>query len=236
MLQASATATAAATWAPRPRRGGLAVALAGHALLALALWQLAPRLEPPTPLQVLQVALVDAPRAPQPRGVELPLPRPRPDWTAHSLPVPAVEVDAPRVASVQPAPAPAAPPSPPPSPEPAPRPVVAAAAPPPPPPPATPAPAAPREWPASTIAYLVPPPVELPLASRRLGEQGTVWLRVWVGADGVPRQVQLMRSSGFARLDEQAQSAMRRARFRPQLDHGVAVEWIVVAPLQYEIT
>jgi protein TonB len=50
----------------------------------------------------------------------------------------------------------------------------------------------------------VPPPIEVPLASRRLGEQGLVQLRVLVGVDGLPRQVSVQRSSGFARLDEQA--------------------------------
>ena len=98
-----------------------------------------------------------------------------------------------------------------------------------------PAPAQPRLLPASNIAYLVPPPIEVPLASRRLGEQGLVQLRVLVGVDGLPRQVSVQRSSGFTRLDEQAVSAMRRARFKPQTDQGVPIEWIVVAPPQYEI-
>ena len=98
-----------------------------------------------------------------------------------------------------------------------------------------PAPAQPRLLPASNIAYLVPPPIEVPLASRRLGEQGLVQLRVLVGVDGLPRQVSVQRSSGFTRLDEQAASAMKRARFKPQTDQGVPIEWIVVAPLQYEI-
>lgn len=95
--------------------------------------------------------------------------------------------------------------------------------------------AQPRLLPASNIAYLVPPPIELPLASRRLGEQGLVLLRVLVGIDGLPRQVSVQRSSGHARLDEQAVAAMKRARFKPQTDQGMPIEWIVIAPLQYEI-
>ena len=101
--------------------------------------------------------------------------------------------------------------------------------------PSPPAPPQPRLLPASNIAYLVPPPIEVPLASRRLGEQGLVMLRVRVGVDGLPRQVSLQRSSGYARLDEQAMSAMKQARFEPQTDNGAPIEWIVVAPLQYEI-
>ncbi|MCC7100260.1 MAG: energy transducer TonB, partial [Rubrivivax sp.] len=93
----------------------------------------------------------------------------------------------------------------------------------------------PRVVPASNIAYLVPPPIEVPLASRRMGEEGIVMLRVLVGTDGLPKSVSVQRSSGHARLDEQAVWAMKRARFRPQTDAGVPIEWIVIAPLQYAI-
>ena len=102
--------------------------------------------------------------------------------------------------------------------------------------PAPPAPpAAPRVVPASAVQYLVQPPVEVPLASRRLGEQGTVWLRVRVGRDGLPQQIAVQKSSGFERLDRQAMEAMRQARFKPQTENGQPIEWIVMAPLQYEI-
>ncbi len=68
-----------------------------------------------------------------------------------------------------------------------------------------------------------------------MGEEGTVTLRVLVGTDGLPRSVTVQRSSGHARLDEQAVWAMKRARFKPQTDGGVAIEWIVIAPLEYVI-
>jgi protein TonB len=110
---------------------------------------------------------------------------------------------------------------------------VSAPAPPAPPAPPPPAPLPPRQIPAGEVAYLVPPPIELPMASRRLNEQGTVMLRVLVGADGQPRQVSLQQSSGHGRLDEQAMWAMKRARFKPQTENGVAIEWIVITPLQY---
>ena len=81
----------------------------------------------------------------------------------------------------------------------------------------------------------MPPAIAVPMASRRLGEAGTVLLRVWVDAQGLPRQVSVHRSSGFARLDEQAIAAMREARFQPVTDGGSAIDWVVIAPLQYEI-
>lgn len=101
--------------------------------------------------------------------------------------------------------------------------------------PPAPPPAAPRLIPATAVEYLVRPPIEVPLASRRLGESGTVWLRVRVSREGTPQQITLSRSSGHARLDQQAQDAMRQARFRPQTENGQTIEWIVVAPLQYDI-
>ena len=184
----------------------------------------------------LMVALLHTPApAPQPTPALPPLPRQAVQLPAPAL-LPAPEV---RVADAPPAPAPevvvavAVPASPPAAPtatltpapavaEPAP--LRAAAAPP-----------APPVLAASAIRYRVPPAIAVPMASRRLGESGTVLLRVWVDAQGLPRQVSLHRSSGFARLDEQAMAAMRQARFQPVTDGGSAIDWVVIAPLQYEI-
>jgi periplasmic protein TonB len=94
---------------------------------------------------------------------------------------------------------------------------------------------APRLLPASAVSYLVAPPVEVPLTSRRLGETGTVLLRVLVGTDGRPQRITLHKGSGHARLDEQALWAMGQARFKPQTDNGQPVAWIVIAPLAYEL-
>lgn len=221
-------------WKPAKGSGTLRLAAiaAAHVGLAAAAWQVVLRPEPHLP-ELLRVVIVDAARP------ELPLPRiPQPQpprWQAPQIQAPEVVLQRPPEPDVRPnvvAVLPATTPVQTPPPE-APR--VAAAPPPPPPPPAPPAPPAPRQLPSSAVAYRVPPPIEVPLASRRLGEQGTVWLRVWVGVDGAPRQVTVQTSSGFTRLDEQALWAMRRARFKPQVENGQPVEWIVVAPLQYEI-
>lgn len=166
---------------------------------------------------------IERPKPPPPA----PPPPPRPQ------PVKRQEVPPP-ILSAPPTPEPLAPATfvvPPPPPEPMPVAVLAPPAPPAPPP----APPQPRVVPASSVAYLEPPPIEVPMVSRRLGEQGTVQLRVLVGPDGLPRQVTVQRSSGFARLDDQAVWAMKRARFKPQMENGVAIEWVVIAPLQYEL-
>lgn len=106
-----------------------------------------------------------------------------------------------------------------------------------PPAPPTPAPPPParKRLSAAAVGYLVPPPAELPLASRRAGESGVVWLRVVVDARGLPALVQVQRSSGFQRLDAQAVTAMRQARFRPHTEEGLAIEVEVTAPIEYPL-
>lgn len=113
---------------------------------------------------------------------------------------------------------------------PPPSPVPVALAPAPPPPPAPPLKVA-----ASQLRYLVEPPIEVPRASRRLREQGTVVVHVLVDVNGLPRQVSLARSSGFERLDQQALGAMRQARFVPCSASGRPVECESDAPFVYEL-
>jgi protein TonB len=161
--------------------------------------------------------------APPPPPVRPPVPAPRP------APAPVI------AAAPTPTPAPAPFVVPAPEPAPAPEPTVVLAPPAPPAPVPPPAPPAPKLLPATAVRYVMPPAIEVPMASRRLGESGTVLLRVVVDTAGMPKQVALHKSSGHARLDEQAIGAMRQARFNPQTENGLPIEWIVIAPLQYEI-
>jgi periplasmic protein TonB len=86
---------------------------------------------------------------------------------------------------------------------------------------------------AQLAMYKVAPAAELPRLSRRAGESGIVWLHVWVDSQGQPTRVTVHRSSGHARLDEQAVWAMRQARFKPYTEDGRAVEVEVIAPIEY---
>ncbi|HET8731748.1 MAG TPA: energy transducer TonB [Moraxellaceae bacterium] len=61
-----------------------------------------------------------------------------------------------------------------------------------------------------------------PLGSRWAGEQGTVYLDLYVNADGHVGDVRLVRSSGYRRLDESALTAVRRWVFRPARRNGEA--------------
>lgn len=70
---------------------------------------------------------------------------------------------------------------------------------------------------------------EYPAMSRRLGEQGVVVLRVFITPDGRASDVEVVRSSGSARLDRSAMESIRQWRFLPARQGGKAVgawyEW-----------
>lgn len=66
-----------------------------------------------------------------------------------------------------------------------------------------------------------------PAAARRLGEEGTVIVRVHVDALGRPEQVELGQSSGSPRLDDAALRAVARWRFAPARRGGDALDaWL----------
>ncbi|GAA0763501.1 energy transducer TonB [Ideonella azotifigens] len=160
------------------------------------------------------------PAPPPPRVQKLPPQPPRPVLVAPPTP----SAEAPTFTA------------PPPPAEPAPVAVAAVAAPPSPAPAPAPAPpAAPKLLPSSAVQYLVPLQLSFPAASKRLGESGTVLLRVVVTAQGVPREVSVKQSSGYARLDEAAVRAMRSARFKPYMDQGQAIEWTTLAPIEFNL-
>jgi protein TonB len=78
-------------------------------------------------------------------------------------------------------------------------------------------------------AYLGNPEPVYPIASRRLGEEGKVRLRVKVRADGTAERVEISQSSGFDRLDEAARAAVERWRFIPARRGEDAIEsWVIV--------
>ena len=81
--------------------------------------------------------------------------------------------------------------------------------------------------------YLHNPPPTYPRMSRRLGEQGTVVLRVRISAQGLPEQVALRTSSGFARLDQAALDAVPRWRFVPGQRNGVAEAMWFNVPVRF---
>jgi len=74
-----------------------------------------------------------------------------------------------------------------------------------------------------------------PRDSQRRGEQGTVLLRVLVGIDGVPQQIEVARSSGSPRIDRAAREAVQQWRFRPVQVDGVAVPASGLVPIEFNL-
>jgi protein TonB len=97
---------------------------------------------------------------------------------------------------------------------------------------AAPAPVTPPDMDAATLDN--PAPV-YPLESRRRHEQGTVRLRVVISPDGHVKEIGVAASSGFERLDKAALEAVRRWRFKPGTQAGVAVEAVGFLPIPFRL-
>jgi len=74
-----------------------------------------------------------------------------------------------------------------------------------------------------------------PPAALRRRVQGTVLLRLHIGADGAVTQAELLRSSGDADLDRAAQTTLARWHFLPAARHGVNVPWLRDQPVRFAI-
>lgn len=76
---------------------------------------------------------------------------------------------------------------------------------------------------------------EYPKGARQRGEQGTVVLDAVVGAAGRAADISVIRSSGYADLDEAAVHALRAAKFRPAKYKGRAVESTARLTLEFRL-
>ena len=210
---------------------GLAFVLviAAHAgALGAVLWARASEpvvIEPPTVEGILipappaeQLKAPPAPEPPKPLPVEQPKPKPRPKPKPTPKPLP---------------PPPEGPPS---------DNAVSAPAPEPTPPPAAPvaardddALAAPVEPPRVDASQLNNPAPVYPTLSRRLREQGTVYLELLVLPDGSVTELTVKRSSGSKRLDAAALEAVRHWKYVPAKRGGVAISFRYVQPVEFSL-
>ncbi|MBA4114696.1 MAG: energy transducer TonB [Verminephrobacter sp.] len=173
---------------------------------------------PPAPVtQAAPPPPAPAPKPQRPTQVKAPAPRPAPE----PLPI-ADTTPSPNAITVSPAKADPEPPAP----------ITAAG-------PATPtsappAPAAPKiELPSSNAAYLQNPAPAYPAISKRMGEQGKVVLRVFISTDGLPQKIEINQSSGFDRLDRQAQDTVLRWKFVPGKRNGVPEAMWYLVPINF---
>ena len=77
------------------------------------------------------------------------------------------------------------------------------------------------QLPSSDADYLQNPKPGYPAISRRMNEQGKTTVRVLIGADGQPQRAEIVKSSGFSRLDDAALATVLRWRFVPGKRGGV---------------
>ena len=76
---------------------------------------------------------------------------------------------------------------------------------------------------------------EYPARAVRLGIEGTVRVNVEVLATGEVGVVQLMSSSGYEILDNAAIRAVRRARFAPAMNNGLAIRSSLIIPFEFQL-
>lgn len=225
--------------APRPPRTRIA-SLAVTALFHAALIGLALSHQPPSLAQAQGSPIMVSFITPEP--VERPKPTP-PEPVVKPKPKPKKEIAKPKpkaepkpkqvIAAKRPEPAPfVAPPEPKPEPEP-----VAAPEPEPAPPAAEPAPAPVEIAPPRFSAdYLRNPKPNYPGLSRRLHEEGTVVLRVYVSPQGAPERVELNKSSGYARLDESALETVKQHwKFVPAKRGNTPIGGWVLVPIAFTL-
>lgn len=84
--------------------------------------------------------------------------------------------------------------------------------------------------------YRTNPPPVYPIAARRLREEGLVFVRVAVAADGRATAVTVERGCGHPLLDEAALDAVRRWTFEPARAAGTPVDSLVVIPVRFSLS
>ena len=78
-------------------------------------------------------------------------------------------------------------------------------------------------------------PLVYPRMSAKLGEQGIVFVKVFISLTGEPLKVELHTSSGFERLDKSGMEAAMRWRYTPGKRDGVAVPMWFVMPITFNL-
>jgi periplasmic protein TonB len=97
-------------------------------------------------------------------------------------------------------------------------------------------PAAPKiVLPSSDADYLNNPKAKYPRASHAMREEGTVRFEVLIGANGLPQDVKLNKSSGYERLDSAALEVIKTWKFTPGTSNGVPMAMSRIVPYTFKI-
>ena len=87
--------------------------------------------------------------------------------------------------------------------------------------------------PSSDAQYLQNPAPPYPRMSKRLGEQGTVTVRVRINTEGRAEEAEIRTSSGYLRLDASALETVKRWRYVPGKRNGVAETMWFNVPIRF---
>jgi protein TonB len=87
--------------------------------------------------------------------------------------------------------------------------------------------------PSSNADYLNNPTPAYPRMSRRLGEEGTVVVKVLINTEGRAEKAEIRTSSGYRRLDETALETVLRWRYVPGKRNGVAEAMWFNVPIRF---
>ena len=68
-----------------------------------------------------------------------------------------------------------------------------------------------------------------------MGEEGRVVMQVLVNDKGRAEKVEIIKSSGFNRLDESARTALMRAIFKPYVEDGKSVTVLATASINFSL-
>ncbi len=100
-------------------------------------------------------------------------------------------------------------------------------------PPAPAAPATPKTI--SGVSYINPPRPVYPALDARMGNEGTVTLRVLINEKGKAERVEIQKSSGSTRMDDAARDAVMRALFKPYVEDGRATPAFAIVPINFTL-
>ncbi|HEY6773307.1 MAG TPA: energy transducer TonB [Oxalicibacterium sp.] len=98
---------------------------------------------------------------------------------------------------------------------------------------APPAPAMPKLI--SGVSYINPPRPVYPPLDARMGNEGTVTLRVLINEQGRAERVEVQKSSGSLRMDDAARQAVMRALFKPYLEDGRPAPAYAIVPINFTL-
>jgi TonB family protein len=76
---------------------------------------------------------------------------------------------------------------------------------------------------------------EYPKASRMMGEEGDVLLKISINKEGLVEEVEIVKSSSSKRLDQAAISAIKKARFFPAKKESIPIDFVTNITISFKL-